>query len=108
MTLHISFEQHLLNKPKDSELKEEYYAPELEYQLKCALIEARISKIITQQELSCKTGITQADISRIENGVRNPSLSIVIRLANILGMRLVLESAKPDSKDNNDTIQVSK
>lgn len=107
MTLHISFEQHLLNALKDSELKEEYDALDLEYQLRCALIEARISNKITQQELSRKTGITQTDISRIENGVRNPSLSMVIRLANALDMRLVLESAKPDSSNNN-TIQISK
>ena len=32
---------------------------------------------MTQKDLSAKTGITQADISRIENGTRNPSLSMV-------------------------------
>ena len=36
---------------------------------------------MTQKELSAKTGITQADISRIENGTRNPSLSMVKKLA---------------------------
>ncbi len=104
----IDFDEYLQNALKDNELKEEYDALEVEYQLRCALIEARISNKITQKDLSKMTGITQADISRIENGVRNPSLSMVIRLANALGMRLVLESAKPDSKDNNDTIRKSK
>ncbi|WP_367881717.1 helix-turn-helix domain-containing protein [Holdemanella biformis] len=30
--------------------------------------------------INTKTGITQADISRIENGTRNPSLSMVKNL----------------------------
>ena len=33
----------------------------------------------------------KADISRIENGTRNPSLSIVKKLAQGLGMQLKLE-----------------
>ncbi|MBO4462199.1 MAG: helix-turn-helix transcriptional regulator, partial [Lachnospiraceae bacterium] len=35
--------------------------------------------------------ITQADISRIENGTRNPSLSMVKRLAEGLGMQISIE-----------------
>ena len=46
---------------------------------------------MTQKELSTKTGITQADISRIENGTRNPSLNMVKKLAQGLGMQLKLE-----------------
>ena len=46
---------------------------------------------ITQKELAERTGITQADISRIENGTRNPSLAMVKRIAEGLGMRLKLE-----------------
>ncbi len=39
---------------------------------------------ITQKELAAKTGITQADISRIENGTRNPSLAMVKELQKVL------------------------
>ena len=56
---------------KDSKLKAEYDALEPEYQLIQAMIDARIKQNITQKQLSEKTGITQADISRIENGSRN-------------------------------------
>lgn len=52
---------------------------------------------MTQKELSERTGITQADISRIENGTRNPSLEMINRLARGLGMRLKLEFL-PQSK----------
>mgnify|MGYP003235926260 CR=1 FL=1 len=46
---------------------------------------------MTQKDLSGRTGITQADISRIENGTRNPSLNMVKKLAQGLGMQLKLE-----------------
>lgn len=75
---------------KDSKLKAEYDALEPEYQLIQAMIDARIKQNITQKQLSEKTGITQADISRIENGSRNPSLLMVNRLAHALGMKIKL------------------
>lgn len=75
----------------NSEVKTEYDALEPEYDLIQALIDARTSQNITQKELSLLTGITQADISRIENGTRNPSLAMVKRIAAGLGMQLKLE-----------------
>lgn len=33
------------------------------------MIDARVQQNMTQKDLSAKTGITQADISRIENGM---------------------------------------
>ena len=38
-----------------------------------AIIDARISQNMTQKELSERTGINQTEISRLENGSRNPS-----------------------------------
>ena len=56
-----------------------------------AMIDARNKQHITQKELAERTGITQADISRIENGTKNPSLAMVKRIAEGLEMRLKLE-----------------
>ena len=80
----------------DPELKKEYDDLAAEYDIIQALIDARKTQNITQRELSEKTGITQADISRIENGTRNPSLSMMKRLAEGLGMVLKLEFVKSD------------
>ena len=76
---------------KNPEVKKEYDALEPEYDLIQAMIDPRIRQNITQKELSNRTGITQADISRIENGTRNPSLAMVKKLAAGLGMQLRLE-----------------
>lgn len=53
-----------------------------------AIIEARENSNITQQELSRRTGIAQAEISRIENGSRNPSIKLLQRLVAGMGMSL--------------------
>lgn len=76
---------------KNPEIKAEYDASEAEYDIIQAMIDARNKQHITQKELAERTGITQADISRIENGTRNPSLAMVKRIAEGLGMRLKLE-----------------
>ena len=38
-----------------------------------------------------RTGINQADISKLENGTRNPSVSLLKRLAEGMGMVLKIE-----------------
>jgi XRE family transcriptional regulator, regulator of sulfur utilization len=48
---------------------------------------ARVSRCLTQAQLSGLTGIPQADISRIERGAGNPTESTMQRLAHTLSMR---------------------
>ena len=56
-----------------------------------AIVEARISQNLTQKELAERTGINQADISKLENGTRNPSVNLLKRLAEGMGMTLKIE-----------------
>ncbi|WWR20955.1 helix-turn-helix transcriptional regulator [Lachnospiraceae bacterium JLR.KK009] len=56
-----------------------------------SLYQARLQARITQQQLEDVTGINQADISRIERGISNPSLATIQRLADGLGMGLSIE-----------------
>ena len=80
---------------QDPEVKKEYDALGPEYDIIQAMIDARKTQNLTQKELSERTGITQADISRIEKGTRNPSLGMLKRLADGLGMQLKIEFTKP-------------
>jgi ribosome-binding protein aMBF1 (putative translation factor) len=95
MSSYNEYKEKALKNPK---VKEEYDALQPEYDIIQAMINARINQNMTQEELSEKTGITQADISRIENGTRNPSLSMVKRLAKGLGMQLKLEFVPTPTK----------
>ena len=48
------------------------------------IINSRHALGMTQKELSKLTGISQSDISRIENGNANPSAKTLMRLAKAL------------------------
>ena len=76
---------------EDSGFKKEYDSLQPEYDIINAMIKARKDQGLTQKQLSELTGISQADISRIENGTRNPSLGMIKRLAAGMGMQLKLE-----------------
>lgn len=86
-----TFDSYLAEKLKDPELKKEYDALEPEFSIIQAMIDARKESGLTQKQLADKTGITQADISRLENGSANPSLRTLQRLAAGMGMRVHLE-----------------
>lgn len=55
------------------------------------LIAARSTIGMTQKQLAETTGMYQTDISKIENGVANPSLSTLKRLATGMNMQLKIE-----------------
>lgn len=76
---------------QDPEFRAEWEALEPERQITRAIIEGRTSHDLTQKQLAEVTGITQADISRLENGTGNPSLRTLKRLAAGMGMTLKLE-----------------
>lgn len=52
------------------------------------LRENRARKGISQAELASRAGITQGYLSDLENGNQNPSLDVLIRLANVLDCKL--------------------
>ncbi len=86
-----NFRDTLNQRMNDSEFKKEYDALEPEYQIIRAMIEARREIGITQKELAEKTGITQGDISKLENGTSNPSLKTLQRIAKGLGKNLIID-----------------
>ena len=85
------FNDFLEKRLKDPNFKKEYDALEPEFSIIQAIIDARKNAGMTQKELAEKTGITQGDISRLENGSANPSLKTLQRLAEGMGMTLKLE-----------------
>ncbi len=76
---------------KDENFKKEYAALEPEFAIIRAMIDARRESGMTQKELSERTGISQGDISKLENGNANPSLRTLHRLAEGMGMQLKVE-----------------
>ena len=86
-----TFTTYLTQQLENPALREEYEALEPEFSIIQAMIDARKASGLTQKELAEKTGIAQADISKLENGSANPSLRTLRRLAAGMGMQLKLE-----------------
>ena len=75
----------------DEDFRQEYEAIQPELNITRAIMDARIRAGITQTQLSKRSGISQADISRLENGNRNPSLNLLKRLATAMDSTLRIE-----------------
>ncbi len=76
---------------QNAEFVKEYEAIQPEIDVIRAIIDARTSQNLTQKDLAERTGINQADISKLENGTRNPSVNLLKRLAEGMGMALKIE-----------------
>ena len=85
------FSELLEEQLQDQEFKKEWDDIQPEMDVIRAMIEARNKQNLTQKELSARSGIAQSDISRLENGTKNPSLKLLKRLAAAMGMRLKIE-----------------
>lgn len=85
------FQVFLKEQLQDDEFRKEWEDIQPEMDVIRAMVDARISQNLTQKELAERTGINQADISKLENGTRNPSLKLLKRLADGMGMTLKLE-----------------
>ena len=86
-----TFEDYKKQQMQDPELVREYEAIQPEMDVIRAIVNARTSQNLTQNELAKRTGINQADISKLENGTRNPSVNLLKRLAEGMGMSLKIE-----------------
>ena len=75
-----NFNDYLTQQMKDPAFKEAYEQLEPEFAIIQAIIDARKS-----------AGITQKDISKLENGNANPSIKTLQRLAAALGKTLKIE-----------------
>lgn len=82
------FQTKLLSNPG---VKEAYEDLQPEFAIVQALIDARVNKKISQEELAKRMGTGQAVISRLENANASPSLSLIKRLANALELKVELK-----------------
>ena len=85
------FRNYLNEQLKRPSFKAEWDALQPELAIAQAMIDARKESGLTQKQLSERTGIAQADISKLERGNANPSLRTLQRLAAGMGMNVKIE-----------------
>ena len=91
MVISMTLDSYLEEQLKDEEFRREYEKIQPELNVIRAIIDARAAQNLTQKELAERTGINQADISKLERGTRNPSIRLLQRLADGLDMDLHIE-----------------
>lgn len=85
------FRNYLNKQLQRPSFKAEWDALQPELTIAQAMIDARKESGLTQKQLSERTGIAQADISKLERGNANPSLRTLQRLAAGMGMNVKIE-----------------
>jgi len=93
MKAYKSYKEYKKEALKDPELKAEYDALEPEFKMALSMIDARVAKKLTQEELAKKAGVTQNTIARLESGTTNSTIGTISRVASALGKELKLVSA---------------
>lgn len=85
------YDDFIVEQLQDEEFKKEYDNLQPEFDVIRAIVDARVSQNLTQKQLAERSGINQADISKLENGTRNPSINLLKRLADGMDMALKIE-----------------
>lgn len=73
---------------KNPQFKAEYEKQQPEFALIRAMIDTRIRRGLTQEDLAEKVGTKQSVISRLESGRGNPTISFLKKLADAFSSRL--------------------
>jgi transcriptional regulator with XRE-family HTH domain len=76
---------------QDPEMQAAYQRLRPKLELGRQILHARLERGWTQEELAEKAQTKQANISRLENALLNPTIEMLQKLANALGTRLVIE-----------------
>ncbi|MDR1077244.1 MAG: helix-turn-helix domain-containing protein [Propionibacteriaceae bacterium] len=79
-----------LTEDERAAFEREYQAAGVRLDLADALYQARTAAGLSQSELARRAGTTQAQISLIENAGRTPRVDTLRRIAEALGMSLVI------------------
>lgn len=83
------YKRELLKNPK---VKREYEKLHPEFILASSLIETRIKKKMTQEDVAKRAGIPQSTIARVEGLTHGmPKISTLKKIANALGASLVVK-----------------
>lgn len=88
---YLDFDDFLKDSLKNPKIKAEYDKLQPEFTLIQAVIDARLKKGLTQEDLAEKIGTKQSVISRLESGNANPSFAFLKRIAQALNFQLEIK-----------------
>ena len=85
---HLNFEDWKKKSLRDPKIRAEYDKLEPEFAVIEAILEARVKKGMTQEQIAKKVGTKQSAIARLESGNYNPSLDFLKKVTRALDARI--------------------
>ena len=93
----VTYEKHIKELLKKKVVRKEYENLLPEYKLARSIIEQRLRKKMTQEEIAHKAGIPQSTVSRIEGLTHGlPKLSTLKKIADALDANLIIKLEPKD------------
>lgn len=94
-----TYEEHVSKLLRNKKVQEEYAKLLPEYELARSIIEQRLRKKMTQEQVAKKTGMPQSTISRIEGLTHGlPRLSTIKKIADALDAKVVIKLEAKEGK----------
>lgn len=75
----------------DSEFAKSYFEKDLSFEISQKIFEARVEKGLTQKQLAHLVGTKQSGIARLERGTTLPSLTLLEKIAKVIGKPLLVK-----------------
>ena len=100
----MNWQEHKKRLLKDPEFRAEYEALEPKYKLASALIQLRLAKGLTQEQLAKLLNTKQESIARLESGGSLPSLSTVKKVADALDAKLEISLRPKGESSKNEPV----
>ncbi|HID88265.1 MAG TPA: XRE family transcriptional regulator [Anaerolineae bacterium] len=90
----MKLKEHLEQLLQDEEFAAAYEDLEPFFQIAEDVIRLRLERGWSQEELARRVGTRQANISRLENGLSNPTVKFLQRVAKAFGVKLEIRLGK--------------
>jgi len=88
----MTYKEHRKELLKDKKVREEYNKLLPEFELAKSIVEQRVRKKLTQEQVAKKAGMPQSTISRIEGLTHGlPKLATLKKIANALDADIVIK-----------------
>jgi len=94
--LDSAFQKVKLDKSTPVEPQEDY---DIYQEIAALIISTRTEAGLTQEQMAQITGVSQANISKFENGYNHPNITTLKKLADGLGKRLIISFADKEGDE---------
>ncbi len=95
----MKLKEHLEQLLQDEEFAAAYEDLEPFFQIAEDVIRLRLERGWSQEELARRVGTRQANISRLENGLSNPTVKFLQRVAKAFGVKLEIRLGKEQPRE---------